>query len=100
MPAFRSVRQSDVPVERTDISFAVMMNPRKLVGCRVLKSRLPVGDVPVWFIDQPQYFDREALYGTSTEDYADKLRAVCFLLSRGVAVDAADRLVGRFSALQ
>lgn len=78
MPAFRSVRQSEVPVERTDISFAVMMSPRKLVGCRVLKSHLPDGEVPVWFLDQPQYFDREALYGTSTEDYPDNSERFAF----------------------
>jgi starch synthase len=86
MPAFRSVRQSDVPVEPTDISFAVMMNPRKLVGCRLLKSRLPEGDVTVWFIDQPQYYDREALYGTSTEDYGDNAERFAFFCRAALQV--------------
>ncbi|QDT02288.1 Glycogen synthase [Rubripirellula lacrimiformis] len=71
MPAFRSIRRSGIPIESTDISFAVPMSREKLVGCRLLKSTLPDGDTPVWFIDQPQYFDRDALYGTSHGDYAD-----------------------------
>lgn len=71
MPAFRSIREAGLPVESTDISFAVPMGKRKLVGCRLLKSYLPDGDVPVWFIDQPQYFDRDALYGTPQGDYPD-----------------------------
>ncbi len=71
MPAFRSVRRSEIPVSPTDISFAVPMSREKLVGCRLLKGVLPDGDVPVWFIDQPQYFDRDALYGTPFGDYPD-----------------------------
>ncbi len=71
MPAFRSIRHAGLAVTATDISFAVPMSPSKLVGCRLLRSTLPQSDVPVWFIDQPQYFDRESLYGTSQGDYPD-----------------------------
>lgn len=71
MPAFRSIRHAGLAVTATDISFAVPMSPSKLVGCRLLRSRLPDSDVPVWFIDQPQYFDRDSLYGTSLGDYPD-----------------------------
>ncbi len=71
MPAFRSVRRAGIPLVSTDISFAVPMSPQKLVGCRLLKSTLPDGETPVWFIDQPQYFDRDSLYGTSLGDYGD-----------------------------
>ncbi|TWU56743.1 Glycogen synthase [Rubripirellula tenax] len=71
MPAFRSIRRAGIPIQSTDISFAVPMSNEKLVGCRLLKSNLPDSDTPVWFIDQPQYFDREFLYGTSLGDYPD-----------------------------
>jgi starch synthase len=54
------------------------MSDRKLVGARLLKGRLPDSDVPVWFIDQPQYFDREALYGTSHGDYPDNAERFAF----------------------
>ncbi len=78
MPAFRSVRHGGQPIESTDISFAVPMTDQKLIGCRLLKSQLPEGDVPVWLIDQPQYFDREAIYGTSAGDYQDNAERFAF----------------------
>ncbi|MGB0597729.1 MAG: glycogen synthase GlgA [Rubripirellula sp.] len=78
MPAFRSVRRAEVEVETTDDSFAVSMSPNKLVGCRLLTGRLPEGDVPVWFLDQPQYFDRDSLYGTPDGDYPDNAERFAF----------------------
>ena len=78
MPAFRSVRNAEVDVETTDDSFAVSMSPNKLVGCRLLTGRLPEGDVPVWFLDQPQYFDRDSLYGTPDGDYPDNAERFAF----------------------
>ena len=78
MPAFRSVRQSSAIIESTDISFAISMSPSKLVGCRLLKGKLPDGDVPVWFIDQPQYFDRDSLYGTPAGDFPDNAERFAF----------------------
>lgn len=78
MPAFREIRASNLPIETTDISFAIAMTDRKLVGARLLKSKLPDGDVPVWFIDQPQYFDRDSLYGTSAGDYRDNAERFAF----------------------
>ena len=65
-------------IEPTDISFAVSMSPRKLIGCRLLTGKLPDGDVPVWFIDQPQYFDRDSLYGTPDGDYPDNAERFAF----------------------
>lgn len=78
MPAFRSVHHADMHVESTDISFAVPMSDRKLVGCRLLKGQLPDGDASVWFIDQPQYFDRDSLYGGSDGDYPDNAERFAF----------------------
>ncbi len=78
MPAFRSVRQSSETIESTDISFAISMSPSKLIGCRLLKGKLPDGDVPVWFIDQPRYFDRDSLYGTPQGDFPDNAERFAF----------------------
>jgi len=78
MPAFRSIWQAGLEIESTDISFAISMNPQKLIGCRLLKSRLLEGDVPVWFVDQPQYFDRPSLYGTSAGDFPDNAERFAF----------------------
>lgn len=78
MPAFRSIRRSGLAIETTDISFAVPMDEHKLVGGRIWKSSLPDADVPVWLIDQPQYFDRDSLYGTSAGDYPDNAERFAF----------------------
>lgn len=44
----------------------------------VFESRLPDEDVPVWFFDQPQWFDREGLYGEGGRDYPDNLARFTF----------------------
>lgn len=95
MPAFRSIYECGMKIETTDISFALPMGDRRLIGGRLLKSRLPDSDVPVWFIDQPKYFDRESLYGTAEGDYPDNAerfsffcRAALVAMSRlGMAID-------------
>jgi len=90
MPAFRSVRQCGLPIESTDISFAIPMSGQKLIGCRLLKSTLPDSDVPVWFIDQPQYFDRPTLYGTSDGDFPDNAERFAFFCR--AAIQAIGRI--------
>jgi starch synthase len=90
MPAFRSVRRCGLPIESTDISFAVPMSRQKLIGCRLLKSTLPDSDVPVWFIDQPQYFDRPTLYGTSDGDFPDNAERFAFFCR--AAIQAMQRI--------
>lgn len=79
MPAFRSVRSAGLKIETTDISFAIeMAGGRRVVGARLLKGSLPHGNVPVWFIDQPQYFDREGLYGDANGDFPDNAERFAF----------------------
>jgi starch synthase len=85
MPAFRSIYRSGADIESTDISFAIPMAPRKLVGGRVLRSTLPGSDVPVWLIDQPQYFDRESLYGDTLGDYPDNAERFAFFCRAALA---------------
>ena len=92
MPAFRSVHHGGLPVEPTEISFAIPMSPRKLIGCRLLKSVIPGGSVPVWFIDQPQYFDRDYLYGTPAGDYSDNAERFAFFCR--AAIQAISRIGG------
>ncbi|MEM6469781.1 MAG: glycogen synthase GlgA [Planctomycetota bacterium] len=90
LPAFRSIFRSGVPVEATDISFAIPMMDGKLIAARLLKSRLPGSTVPVWFIDQPQYFDREGFYGDSMGDYSDNAERFAFYCRASLA--AVERL--------
>ena len=52
------------------------------VACRILKSQLPDSNVDVYLIDQPQYFDRDALYGDIQGDYRDNCERFLVLLPR------------------
>jgi starch synthase len=78
MPAFDSVRRTRMKVESTDMSFAIDMPPDRVVGGRVLQSHLPGGEVPVFFVDQPQYFSRPFLYGDKHGDYRDNAERFIF----------------------
>ncbi len=78
MPAFASIHDSGIPIESTDISFAVPMSNKNLVGARLLKATLPDSQVPVWFIDQPLYFDRAGLYGNPDGDFPDNAERFAF----------------------
>jgi len=92
MPAFRSIYASGIPIEPTEISFALPMRG-SVVGARLLKAELPGGDdnpVEVYFIDQPQYYDRPSLYGDASGDYPDNCERFAFFC-RG-AVHAIERL--------
>lgn len=89
MPAFQQVHEAGLEIEPTDISFAVTLR-ENVVGGRLLKSRLPEGDVPVYFIDQPQYFSRPQLYGDHNGDYQDNCERFAFFC-RGV-LQAISRL--------
>ncbi len=51
--------------------------------CAVSTSRLPRGDVPVYFLDHQELYGRDGIYGTRTESaFADNLRRFA-LLGRG-----------------
>ena len=86
MPAFRSIHRSGLPIHTTDISFAIPLGPKRLVGARLLTTTLPDSDVPVWLIDQPQYFDRDSLYGTATGDYPDNAERFIFFCRAAMQV--------------
>lgn len=42
----------------------------------IVETRL--GDVPVWMVDHPGYFDRPGLYGEGGQDYEDNLERFAF----------------------
>ena len=78
IPAFESIRRAGCAIETTDLSFAIPMAPGKLIGGRLLKSKLPDSNVDVLMIDQPQYFDRPSLYGDANGDYPDNAERFAF----------------------
>ena len=58
---------------------------RVMLGGQTLTARVRLGDhhgVPVYFLDAPEFFDRNGLYGEAGIDYADNARRFA-LLGRG-----------------
>ena len=44
---------------------------QKKVAGRLLRGQIPDSKVTVYFVEQPQYFDRDHLYGPNNADYRD-----------------------------
>lgn len=98
MPAFDSIRRSGVPIEQTDINFAIDMPGDRVIGGRVLRSHLPCGNVPVYFVDQPLYFSRPFLYGDKHGDYRDNAERFIFFCR--AAIEVMKRLEMRIDLVQ
>jgi starch synthase len=83
MPRYRSVTEGESVID--DLSVPIAWG-EKVVSVR----RDWNGAVPVYFIDAPEYFDREGVYGTSAGEYADSAERYAFF-SRAV-IELAKRL--------
>jgi starch synthase len=82
MPAFRHVFEAGLPIEHTGFSFDVPIS-RKLVRGSLLRSTLPGSTVPVYFVENQEYFDRHDLYQQDGKDYPDNCERFVFF-ARGV----------------
>jgi starch synthase len=82
MPAFRQALNSGRPIERTGVRVEVPIG-RKMVAGTLLRSTLPGDKVPVYLIEQPEYYDRAELYRESGHDYRDNCERFVFF-SRAV----------------
>jgi len=89
LPAYRQVFNAGVPIEPTDVTLEVPVG-QKTVSGRLLRGKLPGSDVPVYFVEQPDYFDRDHLYGPASQDYRDNCERFVFF-SRAV-MEAIRRL--------
>jgi starch synthase len=58
LPLYRCIRTAKSPIRPTDLSFAVPIGERTVAGA-IWKGTLPNSNVPVYLIDQPEYFDRD-----------------------------------------
>lgn len=70
MPAHRSVWNTAQQLQDTGIRFEIPLGTR-IVSGKLWESHLPGSTVPIYFIDQPDYFDRPELYRERGEDYGD-----------------------------
>lgn len=83
MPAFRrQIGKSGIPIRDMDISFDIPIGSKVVPG-RMLQSKLPGSDVTIYFVDQPEYFDRADLYREKGSDYKDNCERFVFF-SRAV----------------
>lgn len=82
MPAYRATRYCGQPIESMGIEFIVPIGS-KMVSGRLQRSVLPGSDVPVYLIEQEQYFDRDQLYNVDGKDYIDNCERFVFF-SRAV----------------
>jgi starch synthase len=70
MPCYRRARSAGPDLVDTGLTLQIPVGARVVEG-RVRESRLPGSEVPVYLIDQPDYFDRDGLYGNGVTDYDD-----------------------------
>ncbi|MDB5313382.1 MAG: glgA [Gemmataceae bacterium] len=93
MPYYNSVRRAGVPVEKTGVVLPVPLGDRVL-ACRLLRSRLPHSDVPIYFVEHPPFFERDdsaagrglyqqAMHGGYKADFPDNAERFAFF-SRAV----------------
>lgn len=77
MPAYRCIFEAGLPIRELDTSFEVPVGNRAVTGS-LMMAELPGADVPVYFVVQDEYFDRDGLYGDSGIDYRDNCERFVF----------------------
>ena len=77
LPAFRQALNCGRPIEPTGVRFEVPIG-RKTVSGTFLRSTLPGDKVPVYLVQQPQYYDRPELYRENGHDYKDNCERFVF----------------------
>ena len=77
MPAYQSVMNSGFALTECDVTFQIAMGQNPVEG-RLFRSKLPNSNVDVYFVDQPNFFDRPGLYGDSDGDYRDNSERFIF----------------------
>lgn len=82
MPGYRQTQYCGQPIERLGCEFIVPVGS-KMVSGRLARSAMPGGKVPVYLVQQDQYFDREQLYMADGKDYIDNCERFVFF-SRAV----------------
>jgi starch synthase len=82
LPAYRQTRYCGLPIERLGIDFIIPIGSKMVTG-HLLRSTMPGGKVPVYLVEQDQYYDRDELYSVDGKDYIDNCERFVFF-SRAV----------------
>lgn len=77
LPAYRDIRRCGRSVEETGLRFTVPIG-NKNVGGSLLRGTLPGDRVPIYFVRQDEYFDREGLYAEKNVGYQDNCERFAF----------------------
>ncbi len=77
MPAYRKVQYCRQPIKPLGIDFIIPIGSKTVTG-HLQESALPGSDVPVYLIEQDQYFDRDELYSVDGKDYIDNCERFVF----------------------
>jgi starch synthase len=81
-PLYRGIRQKHRQIEETTQTMTLPLGGVSVTA--KIWSTTPVDGVTVLFVDQPEFFDRRALYGESGSDYPDNAARFIFF-SKAVA---------------
>jgi len=81
-PHYRQVREYGASLEPTDVTFEIPIGSKVMIG-HLSKGSIPGSGAPVYFVDQPEYFDRAQLYQEAGQDYKDNCERFVFF-SRAV----------------
>jgi len=88
-PFYKETRERGVAAQETGLKVDVPVGERVVSG-RLLEGALPGSGVPVYFLDAPEFYDRDGLYGTSAGDHEDNCSRFIFF-ARGL-LEAAKAL--------
>jgi len=77
MPFYKRVKEGDFDIRDTGARVAAPIRDREVEG-RIFKGSLPDTEVPVFFIANDDYYDRDELYGSSEGDYEDNCERFVF----------------------
>jgi starch synthase len=76
-PGYRHTHEAGIELEPTNVTFEIPIGSKIVIG-RLLKACMPGSDVPIFVVDQPEYYDREELYRSEGEDYKDNCERFTF----------------------
>jgi len=77
IPAYKSVFHAGIFPKDTGVRFPVPVGD-KTVAVKIWKANIPDSDVPIYFVQQDTYFNRNELYTENGSDYDDNCERFIF----------------------
>ncbi|HEU5071755.1 MAG TPA: glycogen synthase GlgA [Verrucomicrobiae bacterium] len=81
-PLYRGIRSRHAQLRKLDWRLALELGPRTVTGEIWIEE--PVPGLTLYFVQQPQFFDRHGIYSESGSDYADNADRFVFLSKAAV----------------